>query len=86
MCTKYRKFLYNNIINFDNNDNNIHITPCMVQNGTDTLKSGKSCGNDGVSAEHLKHADTRTHICYSYCYCPFSILVLSLVEVYLMNL
>ena len=29
----------------------------MVQNATDTLKCGKSCGNYGLSAEHLKHAD-----------------------------
>ena len=29
----------------------------MVQNAIDTLKCGKSCGNDGLSAEHFKHAD-----------------------------
>ena len=36
---------------------NLQITPCMVQNAIDTLKCGKSCGNDGLSAEHFKHAD-----------------------------
>ena len=36
-----------NVGNFYN-DNNIHITPCMVQNAIDTLKSGNSCGNDGL--------------------------------------
>ena len=34
-----------------------YITPCMVQNAIDTLKCGKSNGNDGLSAEHSKHAD-----------------------------
>ena len=28
------------------NDNNIHITPCLVQNAIDTLKSGKSSGSN----------------------------------------
>ena len=43
-----------------NNFSNVHnlqITPCMVQNAMDTFKCGKSCGNDGLSAEHFKHAD-----------------------------
>ena len=43
-----------------NNFSNVHnlqITPCMVQNAIDTLKCGKSCGNDGLSAEHFKYAD-----------------------------
>ena len=39
------------------NDNDIHITSCMVQNHIDKLKSGKACGNDGLSAEHFIHAD-----------------------------
>ena len=29
----------------------------MVQNAIHTLKCGKSCGNDGLSAEHFKYAD-----------------------------
>ena len=41
------------------NYNDIHITYCMVQNATDKLKSGKSCGNDGLSAEHFIHSDRR---------------------------
>ena len=43
-----------------NNFSNVHnlqITHCMVQNAIDTLKCGKSCGNDGLSAEHFKYAD-----------------------------
>ena len=35
--------------------NNILITPCMVQNAIEKLKSGKACGNDGLSAEHFMH-------------------------------
>ena len=37
--------------------NNLLITPCMVQNAIDELKSGKTCGNDGLSAEHFIHSD-----------------------------
>ena len=41
----------------------IHFTPCcMMQNVKDTLKSGKSCGNNELSAEHFKHADRRINI------------------------
>ena len=43
-----------------NNFSNVHnlqIAPGMVQKAIDTLKCGKSCGNDGLSAEHFKHAD-----------------------------
>ena len=29
----------------------------MVQNAINRLKSGKSCGNDGPSAKHFKHAN-----------------------------
>ena len=31
----------------------------MVQNAIDKLKSGKACGNDGLSAEHFIHSDRR---------------------------
>ena len=41
------------------NDNDIHITSCMVQNAIDKLKSGKACRNDRLSAEHFIHADRR---------------------------
>ena len=44
------------------NDNNIHISLCLVHNATDRLKSGKSCGNDGVSAKHFKLADIGSSI------------------------
>ena len=57
VCTKCREFFYK--------DNNIHITPCMVHNPIDALKYRKSCGNDGVSAEHFKHADRRINILLS---------------------
>ena len=50
------------------NDNDIHITPCMEQNAIDKLKSGKACGNDGLSAEHFKHADRRITILLSIFY------------------
>ena len=33
-----------------------------------TLKCGKSCGNDGLSAEHFKHADGCVTILLSICY------------------
>ena len=39
--------------------NNLLVTPCMVQNASDKLKSGKACGNDGLSAEHFIHSDRR---------------------------
>ena len=45
--------------------NNLLITPYMVQNAIDKLKSGKACGNDGVSAEHFIHSDRRITILLS---------------------
>ena len=42
--------------------NNLLITPCMVQNAIDKLKSGKACGNDGLSGKHFKHSDVRITI------------------------
>ena len=39
------------------NMHNFQITPCMVRNAIDTITCGKSCGNDGLSAEHFKHTD-----------------------------
>ena len=39
------------------NDNDTHITSCVVQNAIDKLKSGKACGNDGLSVEHFIHAN-----------------------------
>ena len=37
--------------------NNLLITPCIVQNVIDKLKSGKASGNDGLSTEHFIHSD-----------------------------
>jgi hypothetical protein len=48
--------------------NNLLITPCMVQNAIDKLKSGKACGNDGLSAEHFIHSDRRITILLSIFY------------------
>ena len=50
------------------NDNDIHITPCMVQNAIDKLKSGKACGNNRLSAEHFIHADRHITILLSMFY------------------
>ena len=38
---------------------NLLITPCMVKNAIDKLKSGKACGNDWLSAEHFIHSYRR---------------------------
>ena len=40
----------------------------MVQNAIDKLKSGKACGNDGLSAEHFIHSDRRLTILLSIFY------------------
>ena len=40
----------------------------MVQNAIDKLKSGKACGNDGLSAEHFIHSDRRITILLSIFY------------------
>ena len=48
--------------------NNLLITPCMVLNAIDKLKSGKACGNDGLSAEHFVHSDRRITILLSIFY------------------
>ena len=53
---KHVKYCVLNPNNFWN-VNNLQITPCMVQNALDKRKCGKSCGNDGLSVEHFKHAD-----------------------------
>ena len=42
---------------------NLLITPCMVQNTIDKLKSGKACGN-----EHFIHSDRRITILLSIFY------------------
>ena len=39
--------------------NNLLITPCMARNGIEKLKSGKACGNDGLSAKHFIHSDSQ---------------------------
>ena len=58
VCTKHRLCYGNNLL----------ITPCMVQNAIDKLKSGKACGNDGLSAEHFIHSDRRITILLSIFY------------------
>ena len=40
----------------------------MVQNAIDKLKSGKACGNDDLSAEHLIHSDRRITVLLSIFY------------------
>ena len=40
----------------------------MVLNAIDKLKSGKACGNDGLSAEHFIHSDRRITILMSIFY------------------
>ena len=40
----------------------------MVQNAIDKMKSGKACGNDGLSAEHFIHSDRRITILLSIFY------------------
>ena len=47
---------------------NLQITHCMVQNAIDTLACGKSCGNDGLSAEHFRHADGSITVLFSIFY------------------
>ena len=47
---------------------NLLITPCMVQNAIDKFKSGKACGNDGLSAEHFIQSDRRITILLSIFY------------------
>ena len=70
MCTKCVQHVKACVQNAGNcyNDNNIHISLCLVQNATDMLKSGKSCGNDGVSAKHFKLANRRINILMSIFY------------------
>ena len=48
--------------------NNLLIAPCIVQNAIDKLKSGKACGNGGLSAEHFIHSDRRITILLSIFY------------------
>ena len=44
------------------------ITPCMVTNTIDKLKSGNACGNDGLSAENFIHSYRRITILLSIFY------------------
>jgi len=46
----------------------IVIHPHMVGNAIEKLKSGKSCGNDGLAAEHFKYADKRINVLLSLFY------------------
>ena len=48
--------------------NNLLVTPRMVKYDIDKLKSGKACGNDGLSAEHFIHSDRRITILLSIFY------------------
>ena len=49
-------------------DNHIAITPKSVLDSIDKLKAGKSCGNDGLSAEHFMQSDIRIAILLSLFY------------------
>ena len=46
----------------------IVITPDMVAEAIRRLKTGKSCGNDGISAEHFKYSDVRINVLLSLFY------------------
>ena len=46
----------------------ITVTPQMVSSAIQKLKTGKSCGNDGLAAEHYKHADARLSVLLSIFY------------------
>ena len=46
----------------------INVTPQMVSAAIKKLKTGKSCGNDGLAAEHYKHADARVSVLLSIFY------------------
>ena len=46
----------------------IVITPDMVAEAIRRLKTGKLCGNDGISAEHFKYSDVRINVLLSLFY------------------
>ena len=46
----------------------ITVTPQLVSSAIQKLKTGKSCGNDGLAAEHYKHADARLSVLLSISY------------------
>ena len=46
----------------------ITITPEMVKDAIQKLKTGKSCGNDGLAAEHFKHASANINVLFSLFY------------------
>ncbi len=46
----------------------LSVTPDMVETAINKLKSGKSCGNDGLAGEHFKHADSRIYVLLSLFY------------------
>ena len=48
--------------------NTITITPEMVKDAIKKLKTGKSCGNDGLAAEHFKHASANIHVLFALFY------------------
>ncbi len=61
------KYVNELIDNIDSNEK-ICIQPHMVCNAIQKLKTGKSCGNDGLAAEHFKYSDERIYVLLSLFY------------------
>ena len=59
--------------NLEDSINNISISACMVKNAIKDLELNKSCGLDGIMAEHLKYASPRLYYLLSMCLTGFFI-------------
>ena len=59
--------------NLEENTSKITVKAYMVKDAIKTLGSNKSCGLDGIMAEHLKYASERLHFLLSMCLTGFFI-------------
>ena len=59
--------------NLEDTTSNISISPCIVKDAIKELGLNKSCGLDGIMAEHLKYASQRLHYLLSMCLTGFFI-------------
>ena len=78
--------LYNDLFNCIKKDNNVHdlynnvcyepdieVSHADITSGIEGLANNKSCGLDGVSAEHLKHSSNRIVPMLAMCFTGFFI-------------
>ncbi len=77
VTSETNKAIVHDNIQHIHNEDHIMISPELVSDAINKLKTGKSCGNDGLTSEHFKYSDNRLSI-----YCQYFLPLLSLMVIY----